>query len=60
MKDKKVNPDDRKAMEDEDCHDMFFNGQGLCLGSGEVWLLDTSYFTDKTPEIKIISINGVK
>ena len=60
MKDKKVTPEDRKAMEDEDCCDMFTNGQGLCMGVGEVWLLDTSYFTDKTPEIKIISINGVK
>lgn len=59
IKGKKVYADDRKAMEDEDCKDMFFNGQGLCLGSGEVWLLDSSYMTDETPEIHIKTISGI-
>ena len=60
MKDKKVSSDSRKAMEEENCHDMFYNGQGLCLGSGQVWLLDPSYMTDETPVIKIKTIQGLE
>ncbi|PWJ68628.1 hypothetical protein B0O40_2352 [Ruminococcaceae bacterium R-25] len=60
MKDKKVSSDSRKAMEEENCHDMFYNGQGLCMGSGQVWLLDPSYMTDETPVIKIKTIQGLE
>jgi len=60
MKNKKISSDSRKAMEEEDCRDMFYNGQGLCLGSGQVWLIDPSYMTDETPVIKIKTIQGLK
>lgn len=60
MKDKKVSSDARKAMEEENCRDMFYNGQGLCMGSGQVWLLDPSYMTDETPVIKIKTIQGLE
>jgi hypothetical protein len=59
MKGKKISEDSRKAMEAETCKNMFFNGQGLCLGSGQVWLLDPSYMTENTPEIKIKTIQGI-
>ena len=36
MKDKTVHESDRQAMMDEDCLDMFVNGQGICMGSGQV------------------------
>lgn len=60
MKGKKVSADSRKAMEEETCKNMFYNGQGLCMGSGQVWLLDPSYMTDNTPEIKIRTIQGLE
>ena len=60
MKNKKISSDSRQAMEEEDCRDMFYNGQGLCLGSGQVWLIDPSYMTDETPVIKIKTIQGLK
>ena len=59
MKGKKLSDDSRKVMEEETCKDMFYNGQGLCLGSGQVWLIDPAYMTDKTPEIKIKTIQGI-
>jgi len=59
MKDKTVDESDRKAMEEEDLLDMFVNGQGICMGSGQVWLNDPNYMTDKTPELKIIAISGI-
>ena len=60
MKGKKISDESRKAMTKEDCKDMFFNGQGLCLGNGQVWLLDINYMTDKEPEIKVITIQGLE
>ena len=35
IKGKKVIAESRQAIEEETCHDMFYNGQGICLGSGE-------------------------
>lgn len=59
IKGKKVTAEDRKAMEDEDCKDMFSNSHGLCFGSGEIWMQDGSALTDGTPEIHIITISGI-
>lgn len=49
----------RSEMEAEDCHDMFHNGQGLCMGAGQVWLLDYSYMSENEPELRIISLNDI-
>lgn len=49
-----------QAMEDENCVDLFANGQGICLGAGELWLLDPGYMTDETPVLYIIAINGLE
>ena len=51
---------DRMAMEEEDCRDLFVNGQGICMGSGQVWLNDKNYMTDKSPELKIITLSGIE
>ena len=59
MADKTVNGSDREAMEAETCRDMFFNGQGICLGDGELWIVDLSYLTEEAPELAIIGINGI-
>jgi hypothetical protein len=59
MKDKTVHESDRQAMMDEDCLDMFVNGQGICMGSGQVWLNDPNYMTDAEPQLQIIAISGI-
>jgi hypothetical protein len=38
---------------------MFFNGQGLCMGSGQVWILDPNYMTDEEPQLQIIALSGI-
>lgn len=59
MDGKTVNPSDAAALGEESCTDMFYNGQGLCLGSGQVWLLDESYMTDEAPQLYIIALSGI-
>ena len=56
---KKPAADDLKEMENETCKDIFFNGKGICLGSGQVWIIDENYLTDKTPNLQIFSMFGV-
>ena len=38
---------------------MFVNGEGICMGSGQVWLNDPNYMTDKVPQLQIIAISGI-
>ena len=59
MIDKKVDESDRQAMNDETLLDMFVNGQGICMGSGQIWLNDPNYMTDKEPVLEIIAISGI-
>jgi len=48
-----------KDMDEEDLLDMFVNGEGICMGSGQVWLNDPGYMTDEEPKLEIIAINGI-
>lgn len=50
----------RAEMEDEDCAELFCNGQGICLGTGQLWLLDPNYMTDEIPVLQVITISGVE
>ena len=59
MQDKTVSAEDRAEMEAETCMNMFLNGQGICLGSGEIWLNDLNYMTDAEPNLRIITVNGI-
>ena len=59
MIDKTVHESDREAMLDESLLDMFVNGEGICMGSGQVWLNDLNYMTDKEPNLQIIAISGI-
>ena len=59
MKDKTVAESDWQAMDEEDLLDMFVNGQGLCMGSGQIWMNDPNYATDKEPTLQIIAISGI-
>ncbi len=59
MADKTIAPEDKAQMEAESCHDMFFNGSGICFGSGQIWMNDASYMTDEEPKLEIISLSGI-
>ena len=59
MQDKTLADSDRQVMSEETLLDMFVNGQGICMGSGQVWLNDSSYMTDKEPDLKIIALSGI-
>ena len=42
--------------------DLFANGQGICLGSGEVWFRDVNFdgiSENGDPDFKIITLNGI-
>ena len=59
MNGKTVHESDAAVMEEETCTDMFFNGQGICMGSGQIWLLDPSYMTEEEPTLQIIAVSGI-
>ena len=59
MIDKTVSESDRNAMLEENLLDMFVNGQGICMGSGQIWLNDPNYMTDAEPALEIIAISGI-
>lgn len=59
LSERHVHPSDRTAMEEETCSGLFANGQGICLGSGQIWLLDPGYASDAEPKLEIIAISGV-
>ena len=60
MADKTIAAADREELEADPCTDLFFNGQGICLGAGEIWLNDMSYMTDNAPDLIVIAINGIE
>ena len=59
MIDKTISESDHDAMMEEDFLDMFVNGQGICMGSGQIWLNDPNYMTDAEPTLQIIAISGI-
>ncbi len=59
MDGKHVLESDREEMENETCVNMFFNGEGICMGAGEVWLADFSSFDGGEPALQIFGLNGI-
>lgn len=57
---KSISAADRSAMEQETCVNLFFNGQGICLGDGEIWINDANYMPGADPLLQIISLNGIE
>ena len=50
-------------MKKESCAQMFTNGQGICMGDGEIWFLDVNFDgVEQTadPLLKIIAVQGIK
>lgn len=60
MNGKTISESDRAEMENETCKDMFYNGQGICMGSGQIWFIDKSYMTDEEQLLKIIAVSGLE
>ena len=56
---KKPQADSIKAMKKETCKNMNFSGQGICMASGLIWIIDDSYLTDKEPKLQIFSMFGI-
>ena len=62
MADKAVSDSDMEAMAAENCAGMFCNYQGICLGSGELWLRDIGFDGIEQvsePALRIIAVSGV-
>ena len=59
MIDKTVSESDHEAMMEEDLLDMSVNDQGICMGSGQIWLNDPNFGTEAEPKLEIIAINGI-
>ena len=54
---------DAADMEQENCEALFANGQGICLGSGQIWFLDVNFDGVEQvdePLLKIIAVSGVE
>ena len=56
---KTIDPGDREIMEEETCEELFYNGEGICLGSGQLWLVDPNFMTDGEPTLQIIAVCGL-
>lgn len=61
MADKFITEADIEAMAAENCVGMMSNGEGICMGSGQVWLSDIGFDgieQTKEPELGIIALGG--
>lgn len=62
MADKAVAESDIEAMKAENCVGMMSNDQGICMGSGELWLRDIAFDgIEQTgePTLRIVAVNGL-
>jgi hypothetical protein len=57
--DKVVDDSDRQVMEEETCENMFVNGQGICMGSGQIWLSDVATDISTEMNMHIIAVSGL-
>lgn len=63
MSDKVIAKEDRAEMEEEDCKNLFANGQGICMATGSIWFLDVNFNgIDQldAPSLRIISVSGLE
>ena len=62
MADKAISELDMEAMAAENCVGMMSNDQGICLGSGGLWLRDIAFDGVEQvsePELRIVAVNGL-
>jgi len=62
MEDKTIADSDIEAMTAENCVGLFCNYQGICLGSGGLWLRDIAFDGIEQvgePTLRIVAVNGL-
>lgn len=63
MADKVVAKSDIEAMRAENCVGMMSNDQGICMGSGQVWLRDIAFDgVEQTgePDLRVVALSGLE
>ena len=63
MADRTISESDMEAMAAENCVGMMSNDQGICLGSGELWLRDIAFDGVEQvsePALRIVAVNGLE
>ena len=63
MADKVMSEADVEAMAAESCVGMMCNGEGICMGNGEVWLRDVAFDgVEQTaePDLRVIALSGLE
>ena len=62
MSDKTISESDIEAMSAENCMGMMSNGEGICMGSGQIWLRDIAFDgieQNGEPDLCIIAVSGL-
>ena len=62
MSDKTISESDIEAMSAENCMGMMSNGEGICMGSGQIWLRDIAFDgieQNGEPDLRIIAVSGL-
>ena len=63
MADKAIAESDIEAMTAENCVGMMSNDQGICMGSGEIWLRDIAFDgVEQTgePDLRVVALSGLE
>ena len=62
MEGRAISESDREAMAAENCVGMMCNGEGICLGSGQLWLRDVAFDgVEQTgdPLLRVVAVSGL-
>ncbi len=62
MSDKTISESDIEAMSAENCMGMMSNGEGICMGSGQIWLRNIAFDgieQNGEPDLCIIAVSGL-
>ena len=63
MADKVISESDIEAMTAQTCVGMMSNGQGICMGSGQVWLRDIAFdgvAQTGDPTLRVVALSGLE
>lgn len=58
MSDKTLTEADAQKMQEETCTNMFMNGEGICMGSGQIWIRDVNFMNADFGKLAVIAISG--
>ncbi len=58
MSDKTLTEADAQKMQEETCTNMFTNGEGICMGSGQIWIRDVNFMNADFGKLAVIAVSG--